>query len=221
MSLNSSNPLGLKKRLGAYMWVTWLAPYLCGESQCKFRLWILANFKVPSSNEAPSDWMTQHGSLTSEVAHVFREDGFEVKEENANTLHLKTTLGVTLAGKPDVVALNGKAVVIDAKTGKPKAKDRAQVNLYQALIPAQKLHGIQEVPWGQLIYKSGEVKMIPPNEIDDAFKQSVRDLLAVAAQPMAPDPQPNANECRFCKLRDICPYTQTELPEADGAVDWL
>jgi CRISPR/Cas system-associated exonuclease Cas4 (RecB family) len=219
--MDVTNPFGFEKRPGPYVWVTWVAPYASGDSQCKFSLWNQANFRVPSNGDAPSDWLVKHQSMLNEVAHDLREDGYEVEEEDANSLYLKTSSGVVLAGKPDIVARNGQGLVVDVKTGKPKAKDRAQVNLYQALIPAQKLHGIQEVPWGRIVYKQGEDKLIPPNEIDDAFKQSIRDILAVAAQPTAPEPQPSAHECRFCKLRDICPYAQTEPPEADATVDWL
>jgi CRISPR/Cas system-associated exonuclease Cas4 (RecB family) len=219
--MDSNNPLGLEKRPSPYVWVTWLAPYLSGENQCRFSLWNQGNFRVPSSNDMPSDWLVQHQSLLNEIAHDLRVDGYEVEEEDANSLYLKTSAGVTLAGKPDIVARNGKGLVVDVKTGKPRGKDRAQVNLYQVLIPAQRLHGIQEAPWGRLVYRDGEDKLIPPNEVDEAFKQSVRSLMQVVAQTTAPNPQPSLSECRFCKCRELCPFAQNEPPETRGTVPWL
>lgn len=219
--MDSSNPLGLEKRPSPYVWVTWLAPYVAGESQCKFALWNQGNFRLPSGGDFPSDWLVKHQSLLNEVAFDLRADGYEVEEEDANSLYLKTSAGVTLAGKPDIVARNGQGLVVDVKTGKPRGKDRAQVNLYQALIPAQQLHDIKEVPWGRLVYANAEDKLIPPTEVDDAFKNSVRAIVQVVAQKEAPDPQPSLSECRFCRCKEICPFVQVEAPEALEAVAWL
>jgi CRISPR/Cas system-associated exonuclease Cas4 (RecB family) len=215
------NPLGLTKRPKPYAWVTWISPYLAGESQCKFALWNQSNFFNKSSGDMPSDWLVKHQSLLSEVAYDLRSDGYEVEEEDANSLHLMTSSGVTLAGKPDIVALNGQGMVVDVKTGKPRGKDRAQVNLYQALIPSQRLHGINDVPWGKIVYSNGEIKMIAPDEVDDRFKESVKGLMSMIAQPTPPDPTPSWHECRFCKCQAKCPSAQTEAPEAVEAVSWL
>jgi hypothetical protein len=86
--MTAQNPLGLKKRSNPYAWVTWLTAYLSGESQCKFALWNLCNFWVPPNDEMPSDWLVKHQSLLSEVAHNLRNEGFQVEEENANSLSL-------------------------------------------------------------------------------------------------------------------------------------
>lgn len=129
--------------------------------------------------------------------------------------------GVTIAGKPDIITSDGQGMVIDVKTGKPRGKDRAQVNLYQALIPAQKKHGIAEVPWGQIVYGNGEVKFIPPQEVDEAFKNSVKGLIQMVAESVAPDSQPSPNECRFCKCNKICVSAQTEPPEAQDTLGWV
>jgi CRISPR/Cas system-associated exonuclease Cas4 (RecB family) len=219
--MNLPNPLRLEKRPSPYIWVTWLAPYLAGESQCKFALWNLCNYRVPSNDEMPSDWLVKHQSLLNEVAYNLRSEGLDVEEESANSLYLKTSVGVTIAGKPDIITSNGQGMVIDVKTGKPRGKDRAQVNLYQSLIPAQKKHGITEVPWGQIVYGNGEVKFIPPQEVDEAFKNSVKGLIQMVAQPVAPASQPSLNECRFCKCNKICASAQTEPPEAQDTLGWV
>jgi CRISPR/Cas system-associated exonuclease Cas4 (RecB family) len=219
--MNFPNPLGLKKRSNPYAWVTWLTPYLSGESQCKFALWNLCNFQVPSNDEMPSDWLVKHQSLLTEVAYNLRSEDFQVNEENANSLSLKTSCGVMIAGKPDIITSNGQGMVVDVKTGKPRGKDRAQINLYQALIPAQKKHGITDVPWGRIVYGNGEVKLVPPDEIDEAFKNSVKGLLHMVAKPVAPDPQPSVSECRFCKCNKICASVQTEMPEAQESLAWV
>jgi CRISPR/Cas system-associated exonuclease Cas4 (RecB family) len=216
----SVNPLGLTKRQKPYVWVTWLAPLLAGEEQCKFKLWNQANFSSKSSGDMPSDWLVKHQGLLTETAYDLRSEGYTVEEEDANALHLKTMAGVTLAGKPDIVALNGQGMVVDVKTGKPRGKDRAQVNLYQALIPSQRLHGISEVPWGKLVYASGEEKMIAPDEVDDRFKSSVKGLMEMVASPTPPDSTPSLHECRFCRFLEQCPHAQTEPPDATAA-DWL
>jgi CRISPR/Cas system-associated exonuclease Cas4 (RecB family) len=216
----SGNPLSLAKRPKPYVWVTWVSPFLAGEDQCKFKLWNQANFTSKSSGDMPSDWLVKHQSLLNEVAYDLRSEGYEVEEEDANALHLMTSSGVTLAGKPDIVARNGQGMVVDVKTGKPRAKDRAQVNLYQALIPSKKLHGITQTPWGKLVYANGEVKMIAPNEVDDRFKGSVKGLMSMVADTNPPEATPSLHECRFCRFQEQCPHAQTEPPVAE-AVDWL
>ena len=219
MTLN--NTLGFEKRKKPSIWVTSLAPFVSGDSQCKYSLWLQGNYWVKSKSDVPSDWLVQHQSLLNEVSSNLEDEGYEVEVEDANTLHLGTSAGVTIGGKPDLVVLDGQGLVVDVKTGKPRGKDRAQVNLYQALIPSKNLHGIKEVPWGRLVYRNGEEKQIPSTEIDDSFRQSVKDLLAVITQKTVPVPQPSVSECRFCKCRDRCPVAQTEAAEASELVAWL
>jgi hypothetical protein len=84
--MDVTNPFGFEKRPGPYLWITHVAPYASGDSQCKFSLWNQANFRVPSNGDVPSDWLVKHQSLLNEVAHDLREDGYEVEEEDANSL---------------------------------------------------------------------------------------------------------------------------------------
>ena len=72
-------------------------------------------------------------------------------------------------------------VIADAKTGKPRGKDRAQVLTYMALAPWMKeLGGISRAPVGEIIYADGAVVRIPAEEADEAFRKQISSLLELA-----------------------------------------
>ena len=62
--------------------------------------------------------------------------GFSTFVEDQNSFRLRGDVA-TLAGKPDLIAVNGtRAVISDAKTGQPKPSHQAQVMLYMYAVPS-------------------------------------------------------------------------------------
>lgn len=218
---NKDNPFSLKRRKSPFVWITWLAPFLAGDSICELSLWTQANFEVPRKrDEVPNSWVTQHRRLLQETARDFENDGYTVKIEDENSLKFSTSQGITLKGKPDLVCLNGKGTVVDVKTGNPKNKDRSQVNLYQALIASKGLHNITDIPWGKIVYQDFDKVLIPPKEIDDNFKNDLKNSLSMILENTPPPPKPSHNECRYCKCNEVCTY-KIEEEDSYTVVDWL
>ncbi|QNG26433.1 PD-(D/E)XK nuclease family protein [Synechococcus sp. HK01-R] len=215
--------LNLKQRLERYCHVTWLAPYLAGERHCLFNLYLHVNYCTPQSSGIPGDWVTKHERLLQSVARTHSEKGRVVHIEQENTMRLRSKNGVTIHGQCDVVVSETNSmpgIISDAKTGRPRGKDRAQVLTYMALAPyATALEGVQHPPCGELVYANGDRVEIPALEAGVAFQQQLSDLLSLTAGPQ-PEPSPSTNECRFCRLAEICPHRISEEPIQE-TVSWL
>jgi len=216
-------PLDLPQRKERYCHVTWLAPYLAGERHCLFNLHQQVNLCTPGSSGVPGDWVTKHERLLQAVAQSHREEGRIVHLEQENTLRVRSRTGVTIHGQCDVVVSetpDQPGIIADAKTGRPRGKDRAQVLIYMALAPhASALDGVRRPPTGELVYASDGRVEIPAAEAGPAFQKQLAGLLQLTVGPV-PGVSPSANECRFCRLAEICPHAVTESP-AEDSVAWL
>ena len=219
------NPLNLRPRKGAYAYVTWLAPYLAGESNCMYLLHYKMNFFTPKAEADLGDWVEKHTRLVSNIIEEFKDMGGTISVEDENYFNVRSKTGVMIGGKSDVVigednGPNGIGIVIDAKTGKQRAKDRIQVMLYMSLIPAVPgVPHITKIPYGEVRYSDGSSHSINPDEIDEDFKLSVKKLLTDSTGNI-PKATPSVFECKWCDLNEICPHVIKELDEATE-VDWL
>jgi len=215
--------LGLKPRANSYCHVTWLAPYLAGERHCLFNLQQQVMFSTPRPTGLPGDWVTRHERLVQAIAMRHSRNGRPVSLEQENAFRARSRNGITLHGQCDVVVAETPSepgVIADAKTGKPRGKDRAQVLTYMALAPWMKqLEGISRPPVGEISYADGAVVRIPAEEADEAFRKQISSLLGLASGP-EPEPSPSENECRFCRLADICSHRVMGAAEL-GEVAWL
>ncbi|MDK3159877.1 PD-(D/E)XK nuclease family protein [Kamptonema cortianum] len=213
--------LGLKARNQAYIHPSWLAKALVGDRQCLASLHTQANFvfrRVDGDFDAESYKVKHQGRLVK-YAQELRDAGYTVYTENSNSFKVPAGKAV-ISGTPDIVATRGEEVlVVDIKTGKPRASDQAQVLLYLLFIPAVGLHGIHQVPEGRLVYQDYKPVEVQSLAVTEDFKQQVRDLVAMMRSPELPPVTPSARECCYCPLRHICPYKVITVAEA--SVDWL
>ena len=122
------NPMA-RAREHPYIWATWLARLLAGESQCEWAGWFRANYQdwtKPPSDFDSARWMMDHTALVKEARESREKLGYEVSTEEPEFLHLRGKTA-TLAGKPDLIAVKGNdRVIIDAKTGKPSPHHTVQ-----------------------------------------------------------------------------------------------
>lgn len=214
--------LDLNPRDKPYIHPSWLAKGLSGDRQCLFSLYAQANYYIPKADSGfdTEVYKLKHQAALTPYAEELRAEGFTVYTEASNSFWYETKSGAVISAQPDIVAvLESEAIVPDIKTGKElRASDIAQVKLYMALIPAVGLHGITQVPTGQLVHQ-GEVSTIPAAEITSEFKQQVAGLVSMMAAAAAPPIVPTFNECRWCPLKHLC------LCKADavvkGTADWL
>ncbi|NES05274.1 MAG: Dna2/Cas4 domain-containing protein [Okeania sp. SIO2F4] len=198
----------LKKRSQFYAWVTWLAQILANEKQCKYAVSLQTKYKFdkPSSNYDSS----KHDEKVLERAAELHNEGFTVYIEDDNSFKAYSKkFPICVSGKPDIIATKDNWVIVeDIKTGRRKNSHKMQVLLYMFLLPlASETQELchQQIPHGRIVYSDNIVE-IPTWEVNQEFKQRLRELLAIICSAKIPKPTPSIWECRYCKVPDNhCP----------------
>ena len=200
-----------------YVYVTWITKLLSGESSCWWAAWYKSTHKYEKRPDDGFDsvgWNKKHDALTDAREAELIADGWVTRKEDAAEFTLKGA-GADLAGKPDLVGLkDGTALVIDAKSGKPKKADHWQVLIYMFALPMSWLKSHTLV--GEVVRPDGireDVRPITAAEREQIIA-AVRKV--TAKEPPAPDPGPR--ECRFCDILH-CP-TRYVKPEGDARGMW-
>lgn len=209
------------KRDEPYIHPSWLAKYISGDRQCSYAMYGQANYKLPKpdSNFDIEGYKLRHQEALDVHAEELRQAGYTVHTEDVNAFKLTSRIGAVISGQPDIVAIRGEEVlIVDIKTGKPASKDIAQVKLYMAIVPAVKVHGIETVPMGRLVY-NGEPHDIEPEDVTPEFKTRVAMLIQPVGAEEPPAPVPSAGECRWCPISHICSHKSGEV--AEGEADWI
>ena len=122
------------KRKSPYIWVTWLSKVMAGEQACLWASWFKAhhqNFEKADSDFDLTRWNVEHTRLLVQTRTELAARLAEVRVESQNSFQYSHASGAVLAGKPDIVAIEGMdAVVIYCKTGRPKVSEHIQVKIY-------------------------------------------------------------------------------------------
>ncbi len=186
-----------KREYGPYVWVTWLASIMSGEQSCLWRSWFMTQnqdyAQAKTDGQFTASWNVKHTSLLHKSVHWLQAKGLEVKVEHGFKYKKH---GLTLAGKADIVATDGKKkAVYDTKAGKPKHSHHVQVMIYMHVLNCDA---------GYLIYEDDHVEVAQP---DDAFLESFNRNLEMLAAEAEPFKSPSRGECRYCKL------TKADCPE--------
>lgn len=183
------------------------------------------NSQTPKSTVDFSGWVEEHARLVNEAASQWKGSGGSVTVEDENYFKINSKSGVSLNGKCDLVVGEDRpgsdtGLVIDVKTGQKKAKDRTQVLLYMSLLPSiPDIPHISKTPKGVVQYKDGSTLKISPEEVTPEFKSQVRSLLELASGTI-PEATSTFQECRFCDLKNDCPFAKKVEP-SNHEVDWL
>ena len=170
-----------EERSGPYLWVTWLSKLLVGDFSCEWAAWFKAHYK--NYERMPSDfdvtvWQMNHTALLNDVRDRLEAEGRRVFMESQNYFNLRGSSGTVLGGKPDLVAVDddGRAEIIDIKTGQPRASDNVQVMIYMYALPhIPQFRGMEFD--GLLVYRGDHRVEIPASAVDDAFKSNLFDLI--------------------------------------------
>lgn len=202
-----------RPRSEAYIWVTWLAPILAGTSACVWSVWFKAHYsyrKVSSFQDA--SWLVDHALLVAATRDELATNGYMVTEEDSNKFAL-TNGGITLAGKPDLIAVKGNRVqIVDCKTGAPRLAHRAQVMIYMTVLPWVRPELRNHEIEGMILYPDDAVT-IRGAAIDTEFRQQLRTTIRVVGRRDQPPRSPSAQECSFCSIGPSdCPE-RVEIPE--------
>ena len=143
--------------------------------------------------------------------------GYQVFTEDQNFFTLRGK-SATLAGKPDLIAVKGKdLVIVDAKTGRPNPAHSAQVMINQYGVPRalEQYRGMEFR--GHVIYPDGKNVGIPASRVDQKFIDRLGNLIRRLAEENPARWVPSASECRWCDITAAadCP----ERVEARGAAE--
>ena len=202
------------RRHGPYIWVTWLTKLLVGENACEWASWFRAQHDGATWNRIPNSfnqtrWLMDHTAAVQTSRADLETQGYVTFTEHQNSFVLSGKTA-TLGGKPDVVALkDGSGVIVDIKTGKPRASDIAQVMTYMYAVPRalDSCNGV--VFGGKVVYGDHEVE-VPPEAVDRDFIASLVDLIHRLAEASPARRVPSTAECNFCEIsREDCPDRAT------------
>ena len=202
------------------MWVTWLSKLMAGEVRCHWAPWFRTHYtdypRAPSNFQLAA-WTVEHTQLLDELTKERGGRGEGVLKEDQNRFRVRRPSGLTIAGRPDLIAIDekGRATVYDAKTGEPRQSDIIQVMLYMMCLPyGSPLYKGKEL-LGCVAYKSGARSYIPSEAIDKAFQGNVTYFLNTLESLDPPDRTPSPIECRFCDItKEDCP-DRIESDEAE------
>lgn len=189
-----------RPRAGAYIWASWLAPLLADTSSCVWAVWFRAHYfhRKVSSFDDPT-WKIEHDAMVIAARDALRADDFQVNEEDENKFAL-TNGGITLAGKPDLVAVHeDRVLVLDCKSGSPRRAHRFQVMLYMVVLPCVRPE-LRGRPIEGIVQYPNEDVFIPAEAVDAEFRQALRTTIHAVGGPTAPPKTPSVYECAFCPI---------------------
>lgn len=210
----------LIKRMEPYIWVTWASKLMAGETSCTYSAWIKAQFKgyetiASSFNQA--EWMLNHTSLLNKIKAELTVEGKSFTVESQNKFTIVGNSGAVLSGKPDLVTVSdGFGKIIDAKTGRPKASDVAQVQIYMFALSRLTRYS-DTVFCGELVYTDQRVD-IPAESIDKSFKAKLAAILGSISTGNEPPKTPSYDECKYCNVAaSVCSERIDTPPVAETA----
>jgi hypothetical protein len=208
-------------RVASYVWVTWISKLLAGDAHCAWAAWFRAHHtydRLPSDFDA-AKWASEHTTMVREQAEALRQASFSVSLEDQNAFRLQGQQGVTLGGKPDIVAWrDGEVRVVECKTGQPRHADTIQVMIYMLVLPHAQPIWRGRTLSGCVHYETGPVD-VPAEALDSDFRARFREMMAQVGGGTALARVASFNECSFCDIGRLdCPE-RVEIQPDDGADD--
>lgn len=228
----------LEARPKPYFWVTWLAKLLAGESECPWPTWMrMTYWKVDAtsgfSDARRADYSRRHRQLLEMDLDALPKRGrYLIESQNHFTV---VGAAASIGGKPDAVWVDEEdggatpedkeidGIVREYKTGRAKASDIIQAQLYLALLPFTPQWKGRRIRWrAEVIYGSvpeGKTTIeiaerVPVELAADFAEHAFGEIRRLAAQS-EPRRRPSQSACRYCDMN--CPersVKQTE-PELD------
>jgi hypothetical protein len=210
-------------RSAPYIHVGWLRKLIVGGNSCEWASWFKAHYqnydKVPSDFNLAS-WKVNHTALLANIRSDREAEGKTVLLEDQNKFSLRGKSGITLAGVPDLIALDGPktATIYDAKTGKPNDADVAQVMIYMWALPLARMEYRGFKFDGIISYSDQEVP-VPNTAITPSFVEKLVGMIQRVGGEQPANLVPSASECRFCEITLAdCP-NRIESEEDFGVTD--
>lgn len=190
------------RRKDPYLWVTWITGLLSGENHCEWQAWLKAHYKDLELRPKEVDltvWKAQHGQLVTRRAAELRAQGSTVYLEDQNKFNMQGRTA-TVGGVPDIVSIFGdRALVSDAKTGKPRDKDVMQVLMYMLILPYTHpaVKGLDLD--GEVVYLD-RILPVPAAKLTGSVRKLIQDVIQRVAADAEAVAVPSQAECRFCDI---------------------
>src|SRR5579883_639639 len=99
------NPTMTERRDAPYLWVSWLAKLMAGETRCQWSVWFKVHHKYQrvKSNFDLEQWKADHERAVDAIVRRYVRPGEVVRKEQR--LQVKLTRRLVMAGKPDLVVV--------------------------------------------------------------------------------------------------------------------
>lgn len=189
------------KRASRYTWVTWLPKLMAGEISCEWAPWFRTNHA--NWDRPPEDfamWRVKHTRLLREIKIQKEAEGYTVYTERQNEFSYVRDSGLVMQGRPDLVLVRGnETIVVDAKTGVPKASDNLQVMIYMFGLGRCHPRFKGKEIGGQVAYQNNVLE-IAPDAIDESFLREFEYFLDIVDSETMPVRVPSHGECSFCNI---------------------
>ncbi|MEN6369511.1 MAG: PD-(D/E)XK nuclease family protein [Thermotogota bacterium] len=209
------------RRTDPYIWVTWLTKLLAGESQCEWAAWFRAHHsdydRLPSDFDLAA-WTVEHNELVQLRREQLLDEGWQVYVEDENAFKRIGKTGIVVSGKPDILSLrDGKAIIEDCKTGRPRTSDQLQVLVYMLLLPIGNPRCTGVKLSGRVTYRSGAMD-IPLTSLDAVFRAKFVELVQRIGGEKPLPKNPVWSECHWCDIGPAdCLYRVDQPPESAEA----
>lgn len=195
-------------RQAPYVWTTWITRLIAGEVHCEWAAWFRTHHiydKLPNDFDL-AKWAAEHSAMVRARAAGLRAAGYSVFVEEQNAFRLRGQLGVTLAGKPDIVALRDDAVqIVECKTGLSRNADQIQALVYLLILPYVRPAWKHKVWSGSVQYRDTVVN-VSATAVDTPFKTLFRCTMAQVGGVTPLQRSPSYAECCLCDIsRHDCP----------------
>jgi len=191
------------KRQTPYIWVTWLSKVMAGEQACLWASWFKTHHQSFQKADQGFDlarWNLEHTRLLVRLRAELAGRNAVVRVESQNSFKYPHASGAILAGKPDLVVIEGgQAIVVDCKTGRRRISDRLQVLIYMYVLPVCFPELALYTISGRIVYPDGCVE-IATTAVDTSFAEHLDYFIGLIGNQEAPPMAPSSSECRFCDI---------------------
>ena len=197
---------------------TGVTKLVSGEKQSEWAFWFRAHHKDygrVARDFNLANWTVEHNDLVRERRETLLDEGYQVYVEDENAFKRTGQTGIVVSGKPDILAIrDGKGILEDCKTGRPRTSDQLQVLVYMLLLPIgnPRCSGIDLS--GRVVYRTGSVD-IPATELNEGFRTRFVELVKRVGGEKPLPKAPSWSECRYCDIGPSdCLYRVQEPPES-------
>ncbi|HLI25889.1 MAG TPA: hypothetical protein VKZ60_02380 [Chloroflexota bacterium] len=94
-----------ERRDAPYLWVSWLAKLMAGETRCQWSVWFKVHHKYQrvKSNFDLEQWKADHERAVDAIVRRYVRPGEVVRKEQR--LQVKLSKRLVMGGKPDLVVV--------------------------------------------------------------------------------------------------------------------